>query len=235
MILIYDQAMGDAMPGGITGSTCMQVSPTEETARSRLLNDVPAMAESLAFGRSERDDHPIIRAHANLVAGCDFVARRQFRISLNCSWSRRVHDRLLANHLRELDRFLCVLLEEAALLLGGPDHDAPGFAQLRKTSRKLHLVEQMTGRAGGHAVRLAAIRRVALHLRQYDKPFARCHGRDIVLACGSRQGTPLSLQPIARFYHDLGNDLMRDIQILILDFSCRHPYISNANVACDGI
>ena len=182
-------------------------------------------------------------AHATLVTGCDFVSRRQSQIgqsqiALSCPWTRGVHNRLLANHLRELDRFLCVLLEEAALLLGGPDHDVRRFARLRKTSEKLRLVERMTGMSGGHAARLAAIRRIAMRLR---RPEETCppssHARDISLACGVPPGMPLTLPSIARFYRDLGDELMKEISIRtqILDFSGTVAHMQEAIVACDGI
>jgi len=187
------------------------------------------------------------RAHRTLIAGCDFVAKRQSQIGaardLSCARRRGVHDRLLANHLRELDRFLCVLLEEIALRLGGPDHDARHFAQLRKTSDKLHLVERMIGMSGGHGARLSAIRRIAMRLRRPEErgrpgeTGASAHARDISLACGVAPGTPLTLQPIARFYRDLGDDLMADISARpqILDFPTNNAHLGRAIVACDGI
>ena len=153
------------------------------------------------------------RAHATLVAGCDFVSQRQWEVShartLPCPWTQGVHNRLLANYLRELDRFLCVLLEEAALSLGGPDHDARRFARLRKTSDKLKLVEHMIGMPSRHDARLGAIRRIATRLRRPGTICQPSHAKDISLACDVSLETPLALQSIARFYRDLGDDLMK--------------------------
>ncbi|HZV19458.1 MAG TPA: hypothetical protein VFF84_12285 [Sphingobium sp.] len=160
----------------------------------------------------------LIRAHATLVTGCDFVAQRRFQPGIACSWTRGVHNRMTANHLRELDRFLCVLLEEGAALLGGADHDAPAFARLRKTSEKLFIVQQMVGTPTDHASRLAAIRRIAARLRR-SSPASQA--KDISLACEAPLDLPLAVQSIALFYRDLGNELMKKIlvQRQILDFS----------------
>jgi len=173
-------------------------------------------------------------AHATLVTGCDFVARRPSLPDVSCPWKHGVHDRMTANQLRELDRFLCVLLEEAAALLSGPDHDAARFARLRKTAEKLHIVEGMIGMPSDHGRRLAAIRRIAARLRQ---PCPTPQARDIALACGTALELPLALQSIARFYRDLGDHLMKNIMARnkILEFSGACPQVESAIVACGGI
>lgn len=176
----------------------------------------------------------LAHAHATLVTGCAFVERHSFRPGLSGPWARGVHNRMTANHLRELDRFLCVLLEEAASLLGGPDHDAPRFARLRKTSEKLGIVERAIGLPGGHDSRLAAIRRIAARLRR-SSPASQAE--DILLACDAPLDLPLALQSIARFYRDLGDQLMKKLLVKkqIIDFSETFAHMGDANVACDGI
>lgn len=176
----------------------------------------------------------LARAHATLVTGCAFVERHPFQSDIVCPRACGVRNRVAANHLRELDRFLCVLLEEAASLLGGADHDAPCFARLRRTSEKLRTVERAIGLPGGHGSRLAAIRRIAARLRR-SSPDSQA--KDILLACDAPLDLPSALQSIARFYRNLGDHLMKKILVKkqIIDFSRSCIHIEKANVACDGI
>jgi len=181
-----------------------------------------------------RTELALARAHATLATGCAFVERHPFPPRFPGPWAHGVHNRMTANHLRELDRFLCVLLEEAASLLGGPGHDAPRFARMRRTSDKLRAVERAVGLPGGHGGRLAAIRRIAARLRR-SSPASQAE--DILLACGAPLDLPSALQSIARFYRDLGDQLMKKIlvQKQIVDFAESRVHIGTANVACDGI
>ncbi|MFS0738803.1 hypothetical protein ABC347_17285 [Sphingomonas sp. 1P06PA] len=82
------------------------------------------------------------RAHITMVRGAEFLA----------GWSDQeagavqpdaARTRFIGNALRELDRFLSVLADEAAACLAPADHDRPGFARLRNAPNKLRAVNAM--------------------------------------------------------------------------------------------
>jgi hypothetical protein len=193
----------------------------------------------------------LARAHATLLAGCDFVSRHPVSMAVPTSpLARKVHHRMMANRLRELDQFLCVLLEEVAAALGGITHDAARFGQTSNTSKKLRLVEDMVGKVSQDDARLRAIIRVAVRLRRADQHrTVPAHTRDILLASGewprdaeltSRAElrlTPQAFQSIAGFYRDLGDRWIKEVSFsgVKLDFKTDDAYLNKANVACDGI
>lgn len=156
-----------------------------------------------------------VRAHATLIAGCDFISRHKVTPAVRNPWADKVHNRMVANRLRELDRFLSVLLEEVAAALGGLSHDAKRFARTGSTARKLRMVEGMAGKPSGHDARLRAIGRVAARLRRGDGQMVTAsHSSDVLLAGGGRQpGEQQVLQSISEFYRHLGNQWIKEVPL----------------------
>lgn len=100
-------------------------------------------------------------AHATLRAGCAFFAQRADEQPVSAGgWGQIAHARMIGNRLRELDRFLSVLIGEAASEIRHQGHDRRAFERLRNTARKLCLFEDMVGAASGAQARLRAIGRV---------------------------------------------------------------------------
>lgn len=165
-------------------------------------------------------DRPLIAvAHATLAAGCAFFEGRAGEQPVSDrGWAQIAHARMIGNRLRELDRFLSVLIEEVASDIGHRDHDRRMFARLRNTARKLRLVEDMVGTASGADARLRAIGRVAACLHH-------CTGRihadslhdDVRIARGAivagsfvpEKGRlridPLTILAICAFYRETGD------------------------------
>lgn len=107
---------------------------------------------------------------ATLIAGCEFVSRNPVMIDALAldpatRLTAKVHMRVTANRMRELDRFLAVMLNEAAGRIGGAAHDAEQFDRISNTSKKLHAVELLMGMAGADHARLRAMGRIAARLR----------------------------------------------------------------------
>ena len=166
----------------------------------------------------------LARAYATLVSGCEFVSQHPIRNDVSCPWARRVQNRLVANHIRELDRFLCVLLEEAAVLLAEADHDASRFARLKRTSDKLDRVENMTGSPSQSTARLVAIRRISIRLRRPEESSSPAYAHDISLVCGASLPMSLALPSIAGFYRSLADRLA--LEILTNEGMPRFPRVS---------
>lgn len=160
------------------------------------------------------------------------------------------HIRTAGNRLRELDRFLSILIDEAALFLGGPDHDGPSFARLRNTPNKLRLLEAMMGLASEEHGRLRAIGRIGACLHHCS---GRIHRRslhqDILLAQGETDISflptgrdealrlaPQTLISICAFYGMIGDRLSAEVlrRTSDLDFRELRVHLARANVACDG-
>jgi len=185
----------------------------------------PLMAAPAVTDESSRSDR-LGRAHVTLAAGCAFLMRT---VEGRTASPAAVYARLQGNRLRELDRFLSILLDETAQAVHGPGHDASGYARLRNTPNKLRLVAGMQRRAGSATVsmeiRLRAIGRISACLNH-------CSGvvhapglhRDVLLA-GGRAGealavsrtigpvsdklrlSPETLHAIALFYREIGDRL----------------------------
>ncbi len=177
------------------------------------------------------------QAYRTLTTGCAFVLRQPLPTNLASPWGMTVYSRMTANRLRELDRFLGILLEEAARQHGGAGHDPAKFARVSTTGRKLRQVERMIGRRSGDATRLAAVARIWKRLRLPRPTGFDSHAADIALACGRPLEMPIGLRAIAEFYRNLADMLMGEISKnqQLLDFSAKQAQIEKANVACDGI
>ncbi|CAN5343911.1 hypothetical protein BH10PSE13_BH10PSE13_19020 [soil metagenome] len=172
-------------------------------------------------------DEALGRAHATLAAGCAFLLRT---VEARTASPADVYARLQGNRLRELDRFLSILLDETARALKGTGHDAPGFGRMRNTPNKLQLVTTMqragTGAMARIDVRLRAIGRISACLN-HCSGVVRAPGmhRDVLLAGGhlgealavSRgfspasdrlRLTPETLDAISSFYRGIGDQLL---------------------------
>ena len=175
------------------------------------------------------DDHKPLRSYATLVAGCEFVSRYPVMIEQGSSnrstaLEIKVHMRVTANRIRELDRFLAVMLDEAAGRIGGAGHDAEQFDRISNTSKKLRAVEMSVGMAAADHGRLRALGRIAARLRGPSHHWrARSLRVDMELVgaegCAnidSRSGKasrslPLNLSTISSFYYDLGRRLSEEL------------------------
>ncbi|MBO9378244.1 hypothetical protein GG804_15855 [Sphingomonas histidinilytica] len=110
------------------------------------------------------DRTALLRAHATLSAGCAFVAMRAGQEEA-ARTSHPAHARMTGNRLHELDRFLSVLIDEAASLRTGPRRDARFFARMRNTPEKLRRLGSAAALHGAVGQRLGAIGRVCAYLR----------------------------------------------------------------------
>lgn len=82
------------------------------------------------------------RAHHTMVRGAVFLAGWADREAVE-AWPDAARTRFIGNSLRELDRFLSILADEAAACLAPIGHDRPGFARLRNAPNKLRAVNAM--------------------------------------------------------------------------------------------
>ncbi len=168
-------------------------------------------------------------------------------------WAQIAHTRMIGNRLRELDRFLSVLIEDVAAGSAPPEHDRKGFARLRNTPMKLRVVEDMFATGADDDARLRAIGRIAacLHHCKGQIHTASIHD-DVLIARGSEKGPatpqksrllvdPQTLLAICSFYRGIGDRLLTLAHKpdrhggLDLDFPGQSVHIPQANVACDGI
>lgn len=166
----------------------------------------------------------------------------------------RTFSRLTGNRLRELDRFLSVLLDEVAGSWGAAGHDGRSFARWRNTPRKLGHVHAMMGmdRAGvtRDEARLRAIGRISaclhhcagtIHAPGLHRDLLLAQGREAAAAFASPPPGLLRLSPdaigaIGRFYRALGDALVAGLpQRADIDFQSESAHMGTANVACDGI
>lgn len=193
-----------------------------------------------------------VRAHATLRAGCAFMIRHAGdRAGAEHGLPAFAYSRLVGNRLRELDRFLSVLIEEGCRCLGDARHDARAFARLRNTPYKLRLLEAMLGRPSGDEARLRAIGRVGACLCHCAGTIRRPGlGEDVRLAggavgadaipaeaCARLDLPPRAIRSISDFYRTIGDRLL--VAALRrpprLDFPAPEAHLTRANVACDGI
>src|SRR5690606_2648096 len=120
--------------------------------------------------------------------------------------------RVIANRLRELDRFLSVLLDEIAVRLEGPAHDGERFARTSNTSKKLQIVESMTGAPSGDDVRLRVFGGIVASMRRgRDMSAARRSGDPLAVTGDVDLDQVLALGWISEFYRNLGDRLMKEI------------------------
>ncbi|ABQ70980.1 hypothetical protein HY78_01925 [Rhizorhabdus wittichii DC-6] len=170
------------------------------------------------------DRTALLRAHATLSAGCAFVATYAGREGA-ARTAHPAHARMTGNRLHELDRFLSVLIDEAASLLNGPRRDARLFARMRNTPEKLRRLGTVAALHGAVGQRLGAIGRICAYLRHCGDGVHRSGlARDIQLAGGRTDGgrtiaeTPMGLylEPptivaIAGLYRLVGDALLLSV------------------------
>lgn len=173
----------------------------------------------------DTDRTALLRAHATLSAGCAFLVTRAGQVGS----ARRPHPaqtRMIGNSLHELDRFLSVLIDEAASLRSGPRRDARFFSRMRNTPEKLRRLGSVAALHGAVGHRLGAIGRVCAYLRHCGDGVHRSGlARDILLAGGRTDGGPaiaevpqgLYLEPptivaIAGLYRFVGDALVGAVE-----------------------
>lgn len=124
--------------------------------------------------------------------------------------------RVLGNGLRELDRFLNLLVDEVARELAPPGFDHPAFARRRNTARKLRLVLARMERPSPHEARLRAIGRSrdclfhcgGIVRRGREKSLAAAWPNAVPVAGRALSVRPADLASVCRFYDVLAADLL---------------------------
>jgi len=186
-------------------------------------------------------------AYLTLVRASTFLASR--------SWGSAGGDGLLAGHpgpslarwlgngLGELDRFLNVLIEEAAGMLAPAGFDHRAFARRHNTANKLRDIRAMMALGSPEHERLRAIGRLREQFRRGGSAQHR------LILCGGPQTNPLcpasvqtifapaDLESICTFYTITAQNFFTQLTVFRsgIVFSGGDPYFSRANVACDGI
>ena len=156
--------------------------------------------------------------------------------------------RALANGLRELDRFLSVLIDEAARSGLAGSLDEAELARQRNTPNKLRGVRAALGLDSPDHERLRAIGRSRERLFHSAAPRDGTDSRFVPgwLRVAGLEGyrvaetETLSLQVrrICRLYERVGAELLAACEACTsaeIDFISLSAYLDDANVACDGI
>lgn len=156
--------------------------------------------------------------------------------------------RALANGLRELDRFLSVLIDQAAGISLAGSADRAGLLRQRNTPNKLRSVRAALGLDNPDHERLRAIGRSRERLFHSAAPR---HGRDSRLVpgwlcaaglegrrTGETETLAAQLRRICRLYDQVSVELLAACEtfaVAEIDFRGPSAYLDDANVACDGI
>lgn len=136
-----------------------------------------------------------------------------------CRWGEVAYARLLGNRLRELDRFLSVLIDETLCVTTGGGGDRAAARDVRNTARKLRQLDIM---AGPDDARLRAIGRIAAVFRHCDglihnvsihDDMRLADGLQPLAASMGERGTRLHMAPmtivaICDFYREIGGRLL---------------------------
>ena len=205
-------------------------SPAHPAARSPIHQTIPDSPLILRPPPAAAHATIALPAHVTLVAACDFAAHHALRPAVSgCGRAQWINNRAMANRLRELDRFLSILLDDVAGMLTGvpaaPRQDAVRRARADGSAGKLRRIEGMTGTRSDDHARLRAIGRIAARLRHDDRPIhASSLSGDLRLAVGQsasaacfQAGNRFSLSAeamgsISLFYRDLGDRLVKQIR-----------------------
>ena len=178
--------------------------PDQDKARCRVR--APASGAGGARGVA------LARAHAALVAGCDFMVRHRAAVRPPTELAALASRRTTANRLRELDRFLSLLMDEIAR---SPRACGPAGRSVLLPGTmpgKLRRIEALIGVPSRDASRLRSIGRVQVRLRQ-DPGWRGRYGRRpaLIAADATRDGgpSPAALRSIGRFYRAVGDRLLR--------------------------
>ncbi|SNS85312.1 hypothetical protein SAMN06295912_11957 [Sphingomonas laterariae] len=166
----------------------------------------------------------------------------------------RLRHKVIGNGLRELDRFLSVLIDEVAMLMPPDDIDAVRVGRQRNTANKLRTLHTALGRSSPDHDRLRALGRSRDCLFYCDGVVTRSdrrHGTMMTIGwpCGENQVggliavgerlviTPADLASVCGFYDRLGGDLVGVHPVpgrARLPLAPMSPISADANVACDG-
>jgi len=234
---------------------------TERPSCSRLARSNPQCAFStifrlrvpshtrlrIALPRPAADHHAHTLAavehyHATLAKACTFLIRHRAPAHPNSPALTRL--RRAGNCLKELDRFLTLLLDARARTDGMAARDLPAFERWTNTAGKLRRISG----SGTETQRLQAIdrlRRTACG-DMCGRPRALLI-KDLAIATSgaahpfpghepAESLTNAALAAIAEFYLEIGNHLLLDCTNSrpALDFSETKAHLGVANVACDG-
>lgn len=196
------------------------------------------------------------QAHATLADGCAFLMRPRApgRAGLCHPASPALTSlRRAGNCLKELDRFLTLLLDACARASAMAPRDLAAFERWSNTAGKLRRISGPSAQSGAETQRLQAIdrlRRVACG-DVCGRPRAMLI-KDLAIATAGAARMPHAhpnpghepaeslsdsvLGVIAHFYLEIGNRLLLACidSAQPLDFSSPKAHLEIANVACDG-
>lgn len=183
----------------------------------------PARVPPAASPRwNQADLSALLEAHAVMAAGCRFLISRNLRAAAGAHLTQpypKIRLRMAGNGLKELDRFLSILIDECGRI-GGLTPDARAdFTSGAEMPRKLCRLDSLGGRFSRDMPRLRAIGRVRL-AASGEQPIAFGARLDCDLAVASagsasRQGvrgsnleiSDQALAAIAEFYLSIADRL----------------------------
>ncbi|WP_380874512.1 hypothetical protein [Sphingomonas sp. DBB INV C78] len=200
----------------------------------------------------------MLLAHATLVRGAAFLGSGlQPNGGDPVAIGGTLATKVVGNGLRELDRFLNLLVDEVAVLAAGDIIDTVAFARRRNTAGKIAMIRRSMGlphpdherlRAMGRTrdclfhcggvVRRASYAGTRTMIAGWPPGTAAAKAPGLVLQLGDRlEVTPLDLARACQFYHDIADTIVADTKIFIgwIEFPASSGYIGNAIVACDGL
>jgi hypothetical protein len=191
------------------------------------------------------------QAHRTLLAASRFLGSG-LACSNGAAIAGRYRAKVLGNGLRELDRFLSVLLDEVAWAAGWDGAEHLALVRLRHTADKLGHVRSRPGVTDGDVARLRALahcRNILFHCNGLVRRGDTRHAASLTLGWPAnadegqaatilRVGERLAVSPaellwVCALYCRIGDALVRGLGDLAIRPDIRH--IGSANVACDGI
>jgi hypothetical protein len=136
-----------------------------------------------------------------------------------CRWGEVAYARLLGNRLRELDRFLSMLIDETLCATTGDGGERAAWPHVRNTARKLRQLDIM---AGPDEARLRAIGRITAVFRHCDglihnvaihDDMRLANGLHPLAASMGERGerlhmAPMTIVAICDFYREIGGRLL---------------------------
>lgn len=139
------------------------------------------------------EDNALTTVYLTLLRACEFVQRHQ---NVSQSFDEPTRRRLIGNRLGELDRFLNVITDEAALRVAPIYHDCRAFARLHNTPNKVRVVRAMMGLPSPDHETLRAAGRIRDRLR---------HGS------GGADLTGPALLSMCLLYRSTADDLLKEV------------------------
>jgi hypothetical protein len=203
---------------------------------------IGARRGNIAAWHAEADILALQTAHATLMAGCRFlIARGAAEIEVPSSALVRL--RVAGNHLKELDRFLTILISQSRAFLDTGRNRGHRLPWDKQKSQQTNPGWRLLG---PYWPRLRAIKRLRTVACEGPVDALGCMiARDLAIASAGR-AAPLdgqlvigdkALADIAQFYSTMADVLLCAMtnHWPSLDFPARVAHIDLANVACDGI